>query len=144
MKKTWVRKSLQVGILTAGFLLVGGAAAHAADNVGAASGNNVDATVAAPISASDNAVAVLGNANTQATGGGATVSPPAGGGSGSANNLGAGSGNHVGLAALIPLKIIGNAIGVGGNAQATGSGGTPAGLPGGSMGASHANNIGAG
>src|SRR5207248_11683590 len=79
--KTWVRKSLKVGILSAGFLLIGGAAANAAsttDNFGVLGGNQVQAPIQAPISITGNAISLLGSA--QASGsGGSSVSGGAGG-----------------------------------------------------------------
>src|SRR5207245_91464 len=76
--KTWVRKSLNVGVLSAGFLLAAGSAAHAnwttANNGGAASGNQVGATAQAPISANNNAIGVLGFAQTSGGAGAASTS----------------------------------------------------------------------
>src|SRR5437764_14219191 len=58
--KTWVRKSLNVGVLSAGFLLVAGSAANAnvttANNGGLATGNQVGAAAKVPVT-------VRGNAN---------------------------------------------------------------------------------
>ena len=55
--KTWVRKSLKVGILSAGILLVGGAAAASAadstDNFGVAGGNQVSADAWSALTGSD-------------------------------------------------------------------------------------------
>ena len=65
--KTWVRKSLKVGVLSAGFLLIGGAAAASAatttDNSGILGGNQVQAAAVAPISASGNAISLLGTSS---------------------------------------------------------------------------------
>src|SRR6266702_1669506 len=70
--KTWVRKSLKVGILSAGFLLIGGAAANAAstaDNFGVLGGNQVQAPIQAPISVTGNAIGLLGSASATSHGG---------------------------------------------------------------------------
>src|SRR3954467_9979057 len=75
--KTWVRKSLNVGVLSAGFLLVGGTAAHAdwhsGPNAGIGTGNQLGNVLQIPIDISGNAVAVGGFANAQSTGGAAAV-----------------------------------------------------------------------
>src|SRR5690242_6678642 len=71
--KTWVRKSLNVGVLSAGFLLVAGGAAHAdattGQNAGIANGNQLWTTVQAPVNVAGNAVGVLGFANAASSGG---------------------------------------------------------------------------
>src|SRR5437667_12847295 len=113
--KTWVRKSLKVGILSAGFLLIGGAAANAAstvDNFGNLGGNQVHAPVQAPITVTGNAIGLLGSAS--ATGsGGASTSGGAGAGRGSTStNYGAGYGNQAAVPLPAPITVSGNAIGV--------------------------------
>src|SRR5256885_966913 len=120
--KTWVRKSLKVGILSAGFLLVGGAAAAQAasgtsDNFGVVGGNQVQADAGAPISVSGNAIGLLGSAtaNGAASGGGAMVAPNA---SDTSGNFGIGDGNQITPVVAIPIDICGNAIGLLGGADA--------------------------
>src|SRR2546421_248715 len=116
--KTWVRKSLKVGILSAGFLLIGGAAANAAsttDNFGVLGGNQVQAPIQAPISITGNAISLLGSA--QASGsGGSSVSGGAGG-----------PGTPVAAPIPVPISIAGTAIGRLGRASASGSAGAGAG-----------------
>ncbi|TML25055.1 MAG: DUF320 domain-containing protein [Actinobacteria bacterium] len=129
--KTWVRKSLKVGILSAGFLLVGGAAAAQAasssDNFGIGSGNQVQADVAAPVSVSGNAIALLGGASAHGSGGAtASASASAAGAGTTTHNFGILGGNQAGLSALLPVSLTGNAVGVGGTAQASGGAGASA------------------
>src|SRR2546421_12646892 len=75
--KTWVRKSLNVGVLSAGFLLVAGNAAHADTttgyNAGVGSGNQLLTTVQVPVNVSGNAVALLGGAHAEGSGEGAAA-----------------------------------------------------------------------
>src|SRR5882724_8689241 len=82
--KTWVRKTLKVGVLSAGLLLIGGAAAASAahantsNNFGLATGNQVVVPVQIPINISGNAIGVLGGASAMSHGAGAAhamVSP---------------------------------------------------------------------
>src|SRR5437764_11754707 len=128
--KTWVRKSLKVGILSAGFLLIGGAAAAQAasssDNFGVGSGNQVQADIVAPISVSGNAVALLGGAQAHGTSGGGATAAVSGGSSATGHNFGILGGNQLGLAALLPVNLSGNAVGVGGTAHASGGSGNSA------------------
>src|SRR2546421_7808787 len=85
--KTWVRKSLKVGVLSAGFLLIGGAAAASAatttDNFGILGGNQVQADAAAPVSVAGNAISLLGTSTASHSGGGAGAAGSAGAGVGS-------------------------------------------------------------
>src|ERR1051326_6677621 len=123
--KTWVRKSLKVGILSAGFLLIGGAAANAAsttDNFGILGGNQVQAPITAPISVTGNAIGLLGHAS--ATGSGSSSAAGAAGtavGS-TSNNYGVASGNQAAVALLAPISVSGNAIGGLGTATAASGG----------------------
>ena len=77
--KTWVRKSLNVGVLSAGFLLISGGAAHAdwttGYNAGLLNGNQFDTTLQLPINVCGNSIAVLGFADASC-GGGARRSTP--------------------------------------------------------------------
>src|SRR5947209_9770748 len=115
--KTWVRKSLKVGILSAGFLLVGGAAAAQAanaastsDNFGVGSGNQVQADILAPISVTGNAVSLLGGASAHGSSAGAATAAVSGGSTGTTSgNFGILGGNQLGLAALLPVNVSGNA-----------------------------------
>src|SRR6266704_309493 len=124
--KTWVRKSLKVGILSAGFLLIGGAAANAAstaDNFGVLGGNQVQAPIQAPISVTGNAIGGLGSATATATGSGAgsaMLSPNATGTS--SGNFGILGGNQVHAPVQVPISITGNSIGLLGTASAASHG----------------------
>src|SRR5947209_2521974 len=130
--KTWVRKSLKVGVLSAGFLLIGGAAAHAADtsnNFGIGSGNQVAVPVEAPVTVSGNAIGLLGGASASSSNGGSAsgmITPNVGGTGGTSDNFGVGTGNQLLVPVQVPIDICGNAIGALGTAGAScgGSGDT--------------------
>src|SRR5438093_772572 len=118
--KTWVRKSIKVGILSAGFLLIGGAAANAAsttDNFGILGGNQVHAPIQAPISISGNAIGLLGTAH--ATGSGASTSGGAGGAGSTSDNFAIGTGNQVTADISLPIDVCGNAVSLLGGADAS-------------------------
>jgi hypothetical protein len=72
--KTWVRKTLSVGVLAAGALLLAPGAAHAgvsqdsSDNNGILNGTQAYLPVHIPVNVVGNAVAVLGEANAAGTG----------------------------------------------------------------------------
>ena len=64
---TWIRRSLQVGLLSAGFVIAAGGAAHAADlvsvgNQGTGNGNQVYAPIQLPVNICGNAISAAGNA----------------------------------------------------------------------------------
>src|SRR3954464_5613307 len=67
--KTWVRKTLSVGILAAGALLLAPGAAHADvhqdtwDNNGIANGTQIVAPISVPVNLVGNAIGVAGEAN---------------------------------------------------------------------------------
>ena len=71
--KTWVRKSLNVGVLSAGFLLISGGAAHAdwttGYNAGLLNGNQFDTTLQVPINISGNAISLFGFSQASSQGG---------------------------------------------------------------------------
>src|SRR2546430_1473350 len=121
--KTWVRKSLKVGVLSAGFLLIGGAAAASAatttDNFGILGGNQVQAPIQVPISVTGNAIGLLGPASAASHGSGAMVSPSATGAGSSSDNTGVGSGNQVTPVIQVPIDVCGNSIGALGSADAS-------------------------
>src|SRR6266702_4895588 len=123
--KTWVRKSLKVGILSAGFLLIGGAAANAAstaDNFGVLGGNQVQAPIQAPISVTGNAIGLLGSASATSHGGASGTAGGAAAAGSTSDNFGIGSGNQAGVSLLAPITVSGNAIGALGSAHATSAG----------------------
>src|ERR671932_141733 len=72
--KSWVRKTLSVGVLAAGALLFGPGAAHADvrqnsyDNNGILNGAQFVAPVSVPVNVVGNAVGVLGEANAAGAG----------------------------------------------------------------------------
>jgi ChpA-C len=148
MKKTWVRKTLSVGIMAAGALLMAPAAAQAAAqgygsaapagggitqqsgaNVGADNGTQIAVPVTVPINQNGNADSALGVSSARGSGvnhvteGGHT----AGGGWGngiaqqSGGNIGILNGNQIAVPVTIPINQCGNAdslLGVS-SAQAT-------------------------
>jgi ChpA-C len=118
--KTWVRKSLKVGVLSAGIILAAGAAAQAetTGNDGALTGNQAGVSLDAPIDICGNAVGVLGDASAScATGGGSMGGAMEVGDSG--DNSGVGTGNQVLVPVQVPINICGNAIGLAGNSAAS-------------------------
>src|SRR6266508_2081817 len=126
--KTWVRRSLNVGVLSAGFLLIGGAAAQAADmttgnNAGAGSGNQLGSVLQLPVDISGNAVGVAGFADASSKGGATATN---GGGTESLTtgyNSGVLSGNQLSNVVQVPISACGNAIAVLGFADASCTGG---------------------
>src|SRR5207248_2661624 len=118
--KTWVRKSLKVGILSAGFLLIGGAAANAAsttDNFGVLGGNQVQAPIQAPMSITGNAIGLLGSASASGSAGAGASGGASGAGS-TGDNFGIGSGNQVTPVINVPVDVCGNAVSLLGTAEA--------------------------
>ncbi|GAA1849665.1 chaplin family protein [Asanoa iriomotensis] len=76
--KTWVRKSISVGVMAAGGLLATQAAAQAADaittgNYGIANGNQVVMPIQAPINLCGNSIALIGGAFASCDGGAVAV-----------------------------------------------------------------------
>src|SRR4029450_2337064 len=72
--KTWVRKTLSVGVLAAGALLLAPGAAHAgvsqdtSDNNGILNGTQLVAPVSVPVNIVGNAIGVAGEANAAGAG----------------------------------------------------------------------------
>jgi hypothetical protein len=120
--KTWVRKSLKVGVLSAGILLFAGGTAQAdwntSDNDGVLTGNQLGLSVDVPINICGNAVAVLGDAmaGCEINGGGGGAEEA--GDWDSSGNGGIGTGNQVFVPVHVPINICGNAVGVLGDAGA--------------------------
>ena len=152
--KTWVRKSLNVGVLSAGFILVGGtvgtSAAQAADmnsgpNAGALTGNQLSSVLQVPVDVCGNAVAVGGFADASCEGGASATN-----GGGSAENMttgynsGVASGNQVSSVIQVPISACGNAVSVLGFADASCTGGSSANNGGGSDNGSDDDGSGAG
>jgi ChpA-C len=125
--KTWVRKTLSVGVLAAGALLFAPGAAHAgvsqdsSDNNGILNGTQLVAPVSVPLNVVGNAIGVAGEANAAGAGQNWTE-----GGWGadqdSSDNNGIGNGTQVYLPITVPLNVVGNAVGVLGEANAAGAG----------------------
>ncbi|NUT37443.1 MAG: chaplin, partial [Hamadaea sp.] len=137
--KTWVRRSLNAGALTAGALLVTGTAAGSAhadatlvssDNIGILNGTQVLLPVQAPIDVCGNAVAVAGLAAAGCTGGSAaTLSPEWGWAhyqARTSDNIGILNGTQVIAPIQVPIDVCGNAVGVLGKAYAGCQGGSSA------------------
>ena len=130
--KTWVRKTLSVGVLAAGALLFAPGAAHAdvsqntSDNVGVLNGTQVFAPVAVPLNVVGNAIGVAGEAN--AAGAGINWVEKGKGGKGgkvkqhSWNNYGIANGTQAYLPINVPVNVVGNAAAVLGVANAAGTG----------------------
>ncbi|GGN25482.1 hypothetical protein FHR83_007438 [Actinoplanes campanulatus] len=127
MKKTWVRKTLSVGVLAAGALLLAPAAVAQADvdqatfnNFGAANGTQVAMPITVPVNLVGNSVGALGSA--QAVGAGANKVENAGGRTKqrSFNNYGALNGTQVAVPVNVPVNVTGNAAAVAGHATAKG------------------------
>jgi hypothetical protein len=132
--KTWVRRSLNVGVLGAGFLLVSGTAAQAdqvsGPNAGIASGNQLSSVLQLPIDISGNAVSVLGFADAASVGGAGAVNtesaPVTEAGQVSGFNSGILSGNQVSSVVQVPVSVCGNSVAVLGFANASCVGGAGA------------------
>ena len=135
--KTWVRKSLNVGVLSAGFLLVSGGAAHAdwttGYNAGLLDGNQLDTKLQVPVDVSGNALGLLGFANAQS--GGGAVANTESASTESANsteswtsgfNGGILNGNQLSNTLQLPINVCGNSIAVLGFADASCGGGAVA------------------
>ncbi|WP_432982708.1 chaplin family protein [Dactylosporangium sp. CA-233914] len=137
--KTWVRKSLNVGVLSAGFLLVSGGAAHAADwttgyNAGLLNGNQLDTTLQVPVNVCGNSIAVLGFADAHCGGGATAVKAESASATESATtedwttgyNAGVLNGNQLDTTLQVPVNVSGNAISVLGFSSASSAGGATA------------------
>ncbi|MGA8116588.1 MAG: chaplin family protein [Actinocatenispora sp.] len=118
--KTWVRRTTGIGILSAGFLLVGATAASASTNqaslgnVGAANGNQIVAPVQEPTNVCGNGVGALAGAGSGSCvdSGAAAVDAESGGvNQVSAGNVGLGNGNQVYAPVQAPLNVCGNGVG---------------------------------
>jgi hypothetical protein len=125
--KSWVRKTLSVGVLAAGALLFAPGAAHADvpqasyDNNGILNGTQLVAPISVPLNVVGNAIGVAGEAN--AAGAGANWITEGGkAGQASYDNNGIANGTQVYLPVNVPVNIVGNAVGVLGEANAAGTG----------------------
>jgi hypothetical protein len=131
---TWIRRSLQVGILSAGLVVFGATGAHAtgsdvisSGNVGIGNGTQAVAPIQTPVNACGNAAGAVGSAEAGCEGGAQTSS-------GSANkpdltsrgNVGIGNGTQAYVPVQAPVNVSGNAATAGGTAAAGSQGGTAA------------------
>jgi len=128
---TWIRRSLQVGIVSAGIVLAGAAAAHADSdltsigNLGILNGNQAYAPVQVPVDVCGNAAGVLGNGQASCKGGSSAnlkSLPDAT----SIGNAGILNGNQAIVPVQVPVDVSGNALGVLGNGSASSKGGSEA------------------
>jgi hypothetical protein len=125
LMKTWVRKTLSVGVLAAGALLLAPGAAHAGtaqdsyDNNGILNGTQLVAPVSVPVSVVGNAIGVAGEANAA---GAASNWLEAGRGvkQDSSDNNGIANGTQAYLPIWAPINVVGNAVGVLGEGNAQG------------------------
>jgi hypothetical protein len=128
---TWIRRSLQVGIVSAGLVLVGATAAQADSdltsigNLGIANGNQLYAPIQVPIDVCGNALGVLGNAQASCKGGSSARLHKLGDAT-SIGNAGILNGNQAIVPIQVPVDVCGNALGVAGNAAANCKGGSEA------------------
>ncbi|MCA2212772.1 chaplin family protein [Jidongwangia harbinensis] len=126
--KTWVRKTLSVGVLAAGALLFAPAVAqadasqHSSDNNGLANGAQIIAPISIPVNAVGNAIGVAGEAN--AAGSGANWLGGSGQGAHqySSDHNGALNGTQAYLPIDVPVNVVGNAVALLGEANAAGAG----------------------
>ncbi|GIE32119.1 hypothetical protein Ait01nite_051640 [Actinoplanes italicus] len=129
MKKTWVRKTLSVGVLAAGALLLAPAAMAQADvdqatfgNFGTLNGTQVAIPVTVPVNLVGNSAGVLGQAQSFGVGANQVESGRNGSGTRQASfqNKGTLNGTQVAVPITVPVNVSGNAAAVGGKASATG------------------------
>lgn len=122
--KTWVRKTLSVGVLAAGALLFAPGAAHAdahqsnGDNNGILNGTQLVTGVQVPVNVVGNSVGILGEANSVGAGvnriEGTRVAQSNG------DNNGIANGTQAYLPISVPLNIAGNSAAIAGEANAAG------------------------
>ncbi|GAA3449198.1 chaplin family protein [Dactylosporangium matsuzakiense] len=136
--KTWVRKSLNVGVLSAGVLLVSGGAAHAdwttGYNAGLLNGNQFDTTLQVPVNVCGNSIAILGFADANCGGGATAIKTESASSTESATtedwtsgyNAGVANGNQLDTTLQVPVNVSGNAVSLLGFSSASSSGGAAA------------------
>src|SRR3954447_5250167 len=126
--KTWVRKTLSVGVLAAGALLFAPGAAHAdvsqdtSGNNGLVNGTQLFAPISIPVNLVGNAIGVAGEA--QAAGAGSNWDESGWGdvSQTSSGNNGVVNGTQAYLPFYAPINIVGNAVALLGDADAAGAG----------------------
>ena len=128
--KTWVRKTLSVGVLAAGALLFAPGAAQADDHVQATGANNgilngtqIAVPVNVPINVVGNSLGILGVASAQGVGVN-HIESGRGGRSSQVTGFNNGilNGTQAYLPVNVPVNVVGNSAAVLGSAQATGVG----------------------
>jgi hypothetical protein len=121
LMKTWVRKTLSVGVLAAGALLFAPGAAHAdahqsnGDNNGILNGTQLVTGVQVPVNVVGNSVGILGEANSFGTGINRVEGTHVGQFNG--DNNGIANGTQAYLPVSVPLNIAGNSVAVAGEAN---------------------------
>jgi ChpA-C len=135
--KTWVRKTLSVGVLAAGALLFAPGAAQAdvsqdsSGNVGILNGTQVFAPIAVPLNVVGNSIGVAGEANSAGSGINFVESGQhrkRGGKNGrhvsqnTSGNFGIANGTQAYLPISVPVNVVGNSAAVLGLANASGAG----------------------
>jgi hypothetical protein len=124
--KTWVRKTLSVGVLAAGALLFAPAAAQAdvhqstGDNNGILNGTQIAVPVRVPVNIVGNSLGILGVAN--AHGAGVNFTESAHDVQSTGDNNGILNGTQVYLPVTVPVNVVGNAAAIAGEANAAGVG----------------------
>ena len=125
--KTWVRKTLSVGVLAAGALLLAPGAAHADvsqetwDNNGVGNGTQIVAPVEVPLNIVGNAIGVAGEANAAGAGWNG-YRWTEGVKQNSSDNNGVANGTQAYLPINVPVNVVGNAVALLGEANANGTG----------------------
>jgi hypothetical protein len=129
--KTWVRKTLSVGVLAAGALLIAPAAAQAdshqsnGDNVGLLNGTQIVAPIKVPVNVVGNSIAILGGADSRSAGINKVESGKVKGGFGpsggsiqsNGDNVGLLNGTQAYLPVNVPINVVGNSVAVAGGAD---------------------------
>jgi hypothetical protein len=117
---TWIRRSVQVGVVSASIVLAGATAAQAQDlemnstfNPGIGNGNQLVAPIQLPINVCGNAVNVIGaGAAAECVGGSHATMKRMAAEMNSAGNIGIGNGNQAVIPVQIPVDVCGNAVNV--------------------------------
>ncbi|WP_127505201.1 chaplin family protein [Actinoplanes solisilvae] len=130
--KTWVRKTLSVGVLAAGALLFAPGAANAdvrqttGGNYGFLNGTQIAVPVKVPVNVVGNSLGILGVADARGVGVNHIEENGRRGGNGptqvSGQNFGLLNGTQAYLPVTVPVNIVGNAASVAGVASASGTG----------------------
>nr|WP_221380915.1 chaplin family protein [Actinoplanes polyasparticus] len=131
--KTWVRKTLSVGVLAAGALLFAPGAANAdsrqvtGSNVGILNGTQIAVPVQVPVNVVGNSLGILGVADARGVGvnnleSGRRGDRGRGAVQATGSNFGILNGTQAYLPVTVPVNVVGNAAAVGGFASAQGAG----------------------